>query len=197
MNSKIAFDSYPMPTIDQVLEPLHDAATSSVLDLNLAYYQIPLSAPSRRITAICTLYGLFEFKKLPMVISVGCQGLSRVIGELFADLKGKFLFNFLDGLVVCSSSPEEHEQHVREVLGRLQGAGFKLNPDKIVLGSSEIKYLGLLSRRGVHNLSERVATMQKYPRPTNLRALRRFVGMVDFSPDSYRAMRTSSLICMC
>jgi hypothetical protein len=35
-----------------------------------------------------------------MGIGVGCQGLRRVIDELFADLKGKWLLNFMDDLVV-------------------------------------------------------------------------------------------------
>jgi len=106
VNSKIVFDSYPMPNIDQALEQFHGATFFSVLDLNSAYYQIPLSAQCRRITAFCTPFGLFEFNKLPMGISAGCQGLSRVIDELFANLKGKFVFNFLDDLVVYSSSTE-------------------------------------------------------------------------------------------
>jgi hypothetical protein len=72
----------------------------SVFDLNSAYYQIPLSVRSRRVTAFCTPFGLFEFSKLLMGISVGSQVLSRVIDELFADLKGKWVFNFLDDLVV-------------------------------------------------------------------------------------------------
>jgi len=60
----------------------------SVLDVISAYYQILLSQRSRRVTAFCTPFGLFEFNKLPMGISVGCQGLSRVVDELFANLKG-------------------------------------------------------------------------------------------------------------
>jgi hypothetical protein len=72
-----------------------------------------------------------------MGISVGCQGLSRVIDELFADLKGRFVFNFVDDLVVYSPSIEEHRMHVSEVLNRLQGAGFTLNPDKVVFGATE------------------------------------------------------------
>ena len=141
VNSKIVFDSYPMPTIEQALEQFGGVAIFSVLDLNSAYYQIPLSSKSRRITAFCTPFGLFEFNKLPMGISVGCQGLSRVVDKLFADLKGQYIFNFLDDLVVYSSSAGEQVNHVREVLGRLQRAGFTLNPDKVVLGATEIKYL--------------------------------------------------------
>jgi hypothetical protein len=102
VNSKVVFDSYPIPTIEKALNQFRGAGVFSVLDLNPAYYQIRLSPKSRRITAFCTLFGLFQFNKLPMVISVGCQGLSRVVDELFAELKGRFVFNFLDDLVVYS-----------------------------------------------------------------------------------------------
>jgi len=88
VNSKVVFNSYPTPTINQAFEQFWGAVVFSVFDLNSAYYQIPLSFKSRRVTAFCTPFGLFEFNKLPMGISVGCQGLSRVIDELFADLKG-------------------------------------------------------------------------------------------------------------
>jgi hypothetical protein len=180
VNGKIVFDAYPMPTIDQALEQFGGARVFSVLDLNSAYFQIPLSATSRRITAFCTPFGLYEFNKLPMGISVGCQGLSRVVDKLFSDLKGRFVFNFLDDLVVYSASKEEHLEHVKEVLGRLQVAGFTLNPEKIVLGVSEIKYLGhSLSNRGVRVLPDRVESIRKFPSPKNLRALR-FMGMVGF-----------------
>ena len=100
--------------------------------------------------------------------------------ELFADLKGKYVFNVLDDLVVFSQSVGEHEEHLREVLRRLDRAGFTLNPE-VILAASEIKYLGhLLSSRGVKVLPDRVESIQRYPRPTNLRALRRFLGMVGF-----------------
>jgi hypothetical protein len=115
-----------------------------------------------------------------MGISVGCQGLCRVV-DLFADLKGKYVFKFLDDLVVFSLSAEEHEEHLREVLRRLERAGFTLNPEKVILGASEIKYLGhLLSSRGVKVLPDGVEVIQRYPTPTNLRALRRFLRMVGF-----------------
>jgi hypothetical protein len=98
VNTKVVFDSYPMPMIEQAFEQFGGAGVFSVLDLNSAYYQIPLSGRCRRVTAFCTPFGLFEFNMLPMGISVGCQGLSRVIDELFADLKGEYVFNFLDDL---------------------------------------------------------------------------------------------------
>ena len=181
VNAKTLFDSYPLPTIEQAFDQFAGAVIFSILDLNSAYFQIPLTPRSRRVTAFCTPFGLFEFNKLPMGISVGSQGLSRVIDELFADLKGNFVFNYLDDLIVYSRKVEEHSAHVRVVLQRLQSAGFTLNPNKITIGTAEIKYLGhLLSPRGVRVLPEGVTAIESYPVPTNLRTLRRFLGMVGF-----------------
>jgi len=93
VNAKIVFDSYPMPTVEQAFEQFAGAVVLSVFDLNSAYFQIPLTARSRRVTAFCTPFGLFEFNRLPMGISVGTQGLTRVVDELYADLKGGYVFN--------------------------------------------------------------------------------------------------------
>jgi hypothetical protein len=38
VNSRIVFDSYPMPTIDQAFEQFGGAVVFSMLDLNSAYY---------------------------------------------------------------------------------------------------------------------------------------------------------------
>jgi hypothetical protein len=62
------------------------------------------------------------------------QGRRRIV----CNIKGQYVFNFLDDLVVYSRSVDEHVDHVRAVLGRFQRAGFTLNPDKVALGASEI-----------------------------------------------------------
>jgi hypothetical protein len=98
-----------------------------------------------------------------MAISTGCQDLSGVINDLFTDLKGKYVFNFLDDLIVYSSLTEELRSHVREVLGRLQRAGFALNPE-VTLMATEITYLGhRLSAKGMKILPDRISDIQSYP----------------------------------
>ena len=197
VNAKIVFDSYPLPTIDQAFEQFNGAIVFSVLDLNSAYFQIPLSAHSRCVTTFCTPFGLFEFNKLPMGISVGSKGLSRVVDELFADLKGDFVFNYLDDLIIYSRSLEYHARHVRVVLDRLHGAGFTLNFDKVTITASEIKYLGhLLSSKGICVLPDHVAAISSYPRPSNLRTLRRFLGMMGFYARSSLIFLIALLFCM-
>ena len=88
MNSKVIFYSYPMPTIEQAFEQFGARWCFPSYTLIPHIIKSPFLL-SRRVTAFCTPFDLFEFNKLPMGISVGCQGLSRVIDELFADIKGK------------------------------------------------------------------------------------------------------------
>ena len=94
-----------------------------------------------------------------MGISVGCQGLSRVVDNLFSDLKGNYVFNYLDDLVIYSATVSEHKKHLREVLTKLQTAGFTLNKEEVVLGASEIKYLGhYLSARGIRVIPDKTVS---------------------------------------
>jgi hypothetical protein len=118
LNKKFVFDAFPMLCVECALANFDKAINFSVLDLNSVYYQIPLSAKIRKATAFCSPFRLFEFTKLLMGISVGCQVLSRVVGTLFGDLKLKFVYNFMDDLVVYSRSCEEHLLHLRQVFGR-------------------------------------------------------------------------------
>jgi hypothetical protein len=104
-----------------------------------------------------------------------------VIDELFSDFKRRFVFNFMDDLVVYSPSLDQHERHLWGVVQRLQEAGFTLNKDKIILAASEIRYLGYyLSSRGIRVIPERVEAIRAFPRPHNLRSLRRFLGTANF-----------------
>jgi hypothetical protein len=152
-----------------------------VLDLNLAYYQLSLSAKSRKATAICTPFGLYEFNKLPMGVSVGCQELSRVVDILFGDLKGKPVYNFMDHLVVYCSSFDEHLAHLREIFARLEKAGFTLNQEKLYLAQQEITILGhLVSPQGIRIFPELVEAIRKFPSPKNLKVVRKFLGMAGF-----------------
>ena len=181
LNRKVVFDAFPMPMVEHAFADFQNAKVFSVLDLNSAYYQIPLTAKSRKATAFCTPFGLFEFNKLPMGISVGCQVLSRVIDTLFGDLKQKFVCSFMDDLVVYSNSLNEHLRHLAEVFTRLERAGFTLNPDKLRLGQGEISFLGhLVSSKGVKILPERGEAIRNFPTPRNLKGVRRFLGMAGF-----------------
>jgi hypothetical protein len=56
-----------------------------------------------------------------------------------------------------------------------------LNRQKVHLAQAEIKFLGnVLSEKGIEILPERIEAIAQFPPPRNLKAVRRFLGMVGF-----------------
>jgi hypothetical protein len=98
-----------MPTVEHVFfASVHNAKVLSVLFLNSAYYQISLPAERRKATAVCRSSGLFEFTKLRMGICVGCQPLCRMVDSLFGDIKRRYVYKFMDDLIIHSKTFEKH-----------------------------------------------------------------------------------------
>lgn len=65
LNEVSAFDSYPMPRVDELLDRLGRARFISTLDLTKGYWQVPLSLESREKTAFSTPSGHWHYRVLP------------------------------------------------------------------------------------------------------------------------------------
>lgn len=112
---------------------------------------------------------------------MGCGLLSRILNSLLGDLNQKFVYNFLDDLVLYSISFAEHIEHLKEIFMRLEKAGFTLNRDEVHLAEQEISFLRhCFSAYGIKILLERVEAIRGFPPPKKLKAVRRFLCMVCF-----------------
>ena len=90
-------------------------------------------------------------------------------------------YDYIDDLLIASTSPEEHLQHVRSVLQRLSTHGILVNPQKCVFGVPSLDFLGhRVDSKGIHPLPEKVAAIQEFAQPTTQRKLREFLGLVNF-----------------
>jgi transposase InsO family protein len=181
LNRKVVFDAFPLPTIENALMHFGRAKVFSVLDLNAAYHQIPLTKESRQVTAFITPFGLYEYNRLPFGICTGGQILSRLVDRIFGDIKYKYVFNYLDDVVVYSENFDDHLQHLKEVFCRLRKAKLTVNPAKISLAVTQIKYLGhIITSQGIRIDPERAQVIDNFPVPKNLKSLKRFLGMCSF-----------------
>ncbi len=70
---------------------------------------------------------------------------------------------------------------MRQVLQALQDNGLVIHAEKCVWGVQELEYLGhKISAAGVLPLPSHVAAIQDFPRPTIIKELQAFLGMVNF-----------------
>ena len=92
-----------------------------------------------------------------------------------------FVFAYVDDVLVASSSFEEHKSPMHELMRRLEHHGVVLNKDKCVFGVSEITFLShLVTQEGIKPLPQKVEAIENFLPPTNLKQLRRFLGMVNY-----------------
>ena len=116
-----------------------------------------------------------------MGLAVGAQTLTRLLDTVFHDVKFQFVFNYLDDLLIYSTTLEEHMVHLREALCRLRRAGLTVNPDKVKFAQDGISFLGhLVSHKGVTVYPEKTQAIRDFPPSGDAKRVARFVGLVNF-----------------
>lgn len=65
LNAMTTKDAYPVPLLRDLTTRLNKAEIFSKIDLEKAYYQIPMKQEHIKKTAILTPFGLFQFNRMP------------------------------------------------------------------------------------------------------------------------------------
>src|SRR5258708_1136854 len=105
----------------------------------------------------------------------------QFINEVLGNLLDVCMVGYLDDILIYSDSIEQHWDHVREELRRLQEAGLYANPKKWRLEMDSIKYLGfILTLTGLHMDLMKVAAIQSWPELQNVHNVQSFLGFANF-----------------
>jgi len=181
LNQFIEMDSFPQPEVDKVFQYFKDARYFTTLDLNNSYYQCLLHPDSRKYAAFNVGFALYQPVTCPQGIKIGSQVLGRIVDEVLGDLKFKCVINFVDDLCIYSDTPENHLEDLRQVLTRLRKAGLTVKPSKVTLAKRGIRFLSHVVKDGKLYVDESKAeAINNFPRPRNLKAVQRFLGMASY-----------------
>lgn len=180
VNKVTRIDAYPTPGVDSVLDRLRNARFISKIDLKSAYLQVPLSEESKQYTAFgVPTCGLWECNCMIFGLVNAPATFMRLMDALFGPEFEPFVFKYLDDVIVVTETLEEHLEWLEKALKRMVEAGLQINVDKSEFLCSSVTFLGYrLDSEGLRPDPDRVEPVLNFPRPRNVKQLRRFLGMV-------------------
>lgn len=181
LNSRTVPDQYTTPRIDDALDCLSGSKWFSVLDLRSGYYQIAMANEDKEKTAFICPLGFFQFERMPQGITGAPATFQRLMEKAVGDMNLLQVLVYLDDLIVFGRSLEEHEERLLRVLDRLEEVGLKLSLDKCQFCQPRVKYVGhIVSANGVATDPDKIEAVAKWPRPTDLKSLRSFLGFCGY-----------------
>ena len=174
-------DSYPMHRIDEILAAMDGAVIFSSIDISKGYWQIPVALEDRDKTAFYGPDGLYRCKRAPFGEKNSGATFQRAMDTVLAGLLWKNCLSFVDDVYIYSSSIEQHFHDIFEVFSAITKAGFTINPKKVKLFQTVIKFLGFIIEKGKHRPDpEKLEKLQNYPIPKSQKTVQRFLGFIGF-----------------
>ncbi|XP_025073445.1 uncharacterized protein LOC112552444 [Pogonomyrmex barbatus] len=182
VNSVTERDAYPLPQISATLDKLRGARYLSTIDLKNGYWQVPLAASSRPITAFTVPgQGLMHFRVMPFGLHSAPATFQRLLDRVIGPELEPHAFAYLDDIIVASRTFAEYLQHLREVFRRLRAARLRINRDKCRFCVPELRYLGhIVNRDGIKTDPEKTTAIADWPTPQTVKHIRQFLGVASW-----------------
>ncbi len=139
-------DHYPLLILSDLLQSLRDSNTVfSSTDLISGFWQIPLDAKSREITAFSMPSGHYEWLRFPMGLRNMPFTFQRMVNSLFSGLIGNGMFCYLDDLIIVSKDLESHLHKLDLVFTKLKKKVLRPNSLNVTFSSLVLSFSAMSS----------------------------------------------------
>ena len=182
LNNVTIKDRYPLPNIDYIVEEMRLGRVFTKLDLHGAYNLLRMKKGDEYKTAFSTPSGHWEYLVMPFGLANGPAVFQRFMDNIFRDILGKYVFVYLDDIIIFSTSPQDHIIHVREVLQRLQDNRLTCGLHKCVFAQSKLDdFLGYsVSGDGVAMQIDKCQQIKDWPIPESAHDVQILLGFANF-----------------
>uniref|UniRef100_A0A3P9M887 Gypsy retrotransposon integrase-like protein 1 n=1 Tax=Oryzias latipes TaxID=8090 RepID=A0A3P9M887_ORYLA len=181
LNQITVKNKYSLPLIDSALHSVQEARVFSKLDLRNAYYLVRMREGDEWKTAFNTPLGHFEYLVMPFGLTNAPATFQNLVNDVLRDFLNRFVFVYLDDILIYSRDLDEHTHHVREVLSRLLENRLYVKAEKCEFHVPTISFLGFIIDSGnIRPDPAKIAAVTSWEPPTSGKQLQRFLGFANF-----------------
>ncbi|WVZ76423.1 LOW QUALITY PROTEIN: hypothetical protein U9M48_024400, partial [Paspalum notatum var. saurae] len=150
------------------------ARVFSKIDLRSGYYKIKIREEDIPKTAFSTRYGLYEYLVMSFGLTNAPAFFMYMMNSVFMNELDKFVVVFIDDIPIYSKNEEEHREHLRVVLARLEEHKLYAKFSKCAFWLKEVSFLGhILSEKGVESVLN-------WKQPESVTEIRSFLGLAGY-----------------
>ena len=151
----------------------------SKIDLSDTYFQNRVEPEDVSKNSFKSPFGGF-------VIEVMLQGdmnatgtFMRIMSDLMADFLGKFVWVYIDDILIFSDTEEDHLKHIATICNKLKGPQFYASRKMSEFFAHRIEVLGhIIDDEGLKPDPEKIAKIVAWTTPTTKRQPQEFLGVV-------------------
>ena len=181
LNELTIRDSYPLPLILDMLERLGKGKIFSKLDLRSAYNLVRIKSGDEYKTAFTCKFGHYEYLVMPFGLKNAPAVFQHFINDVLEDIIGKFVYSYIDDIIIFSSDYKSHVIHLKEVLSRLRRAGLFAKLEKCAFFADSIDFLGhRISGKGILMDPHKVESIITWPVPSCVKDVQYFIGLANY-----------------
>jgi len=182
LNKIVVPQAQPFPLIDDLVIKTRNCNYFSTLDINSAFWSIPLRMEDRKKTAFVTQEGHFQWTCLPFGLKTSPAIFQRVLSTILKKYKlTEFAVNYIDDILIFSKNFYDHISHLTQLLKAIQTEGFRLKFTKCTFATDSVKYLGhVIQNNSISPVKDNLVSINNFPVPKTQKNIRQLLGKINF-----------------
>lgn len=170
-----------LPLLSSTLEPVSQA--SVLFKIRSQKWLAPYLhlRGGRMETTFKTPIGHFKYLIMPFGLSNALAVFQNLVNDVLRDLLHKFVFVYLDDILIFSKTLNKHKIYIWQVLQRWIENRLYIKAEKCQFHVSSITFLGyILEDRQLRADPEKIQVIKDWPVPENQKPLQILIGFANF-----------------
>ena len=157
LNKLTILNKSPLPVMTELRDTVAGTTIFTKLDRKDSYYSIWIKKENEWKTAFRAPYWHYEYKVMPFGLVNAPAPFQVMMNTILWEFLDHRVVVYLDDILICSKTIEEHEAQVKQVLARLERLHFAVSLKKSLFHVKRVEFRGYIVGKSGVTMSEKKA----------------------------------------